>query len=108
VLHCVGEQLTGILGILLASCDSMYLTHDKCSAPERIHNDISGVRTYYAVWKNVFIFLQRTGTCTGHLDTKQLQLFDQRKFSECLIRERKFPCLKEENAYTLATRNKSQ
>ena len=108
MLHCVGEQLTGILGILLPSCDSMYLTQDNCSAPERIHNDISGVRTYYAVWKNLFIFLRRTGTCTGHLDTMQLQLFDQRKFSECLTRKRKFARLKEENAYTVASHNKSQ
>jgi hypothetical protein len=35
----------------------MYLTQDNSPAPERIHNDINGIRTYYAVWKNVFIFL---------------------------------------------------
>ena len=36
----------------------MYLTQDNCPAPERIHNDISGVQTHYALRKNVFIFLR--------------------------------------------------
>jgi hypothetical protein len=97
VLCCVREQLTGILGILLASCDSVYLTQDNCPAPEKIHNDISGVPTYYVLWKNVFIFLRSTGTGTARLNTMQLQYFDQRKFSDmfnkvkriCMSRGRK-------------------
>jgi hypothetical protein len=67
----------------------MYPTQDTCPAPERIHNDISGVQTYYALWKNIFIFLESTGTGTAHLDTMQLQLFDQRKFSDMFNKEKR-------------------
>jgi len=34
----------------------MYLTQDNCPAPERTHNDISGVRTYYALGKMYLYF----------------------------------------------------
>jgi len=58
MLCCVRKQLTAILGIQLASCDSMYLTQDNCPAPERTHNDISGVRAYYALWKMYLYFYE--------------------------------------------------
>jgi hypothetical protein len=66
LLCCVRKQFTGILGIQLASCDSMYLTQDNCPAPERIHNDIRGVRTYYALWEMYLYFYEaRDMNCTS-------------------------------------------
>jgi hypothetical protein len=62
---CVRKQLTGILGIQLASCDSVCLTQDNSPAPERIHNDISGIQTYYALWKSYLYFQEaKDMTCT--------------------------------------------
>jgi hypothetical protein len=43
----------------------MYLTQDNCPAPERIHNDVSGVRTYYALWKIYLYFYEaKDMTCS--------------------------------------------
>jgi len=51
--------------------------------------------------ENVFIFLLSTWTGTAYQDIMQLQLFDQRKFSGMFND-------KEQNAYTVATCNKSE